>query len=357
MSTAGAPPNRHGESVVRIGVVGAGWFASRRHLPDILGNSQAELTAICRRDPDARAVIATKFNVPESRSYADSEAMLDDVEIDAVLIASPNSLHYEHAKAALTRGLHVLVEKPMTIRSTEARELIELARAQNLLLAVALNPPFWAHAHRVRKALRHPDVGPLESASVYWTGSAEYVFGRAPKPDNLPGAVAPTMYRADPELNGGGYFIDGASHLVSGLLWMSGLRARRVTALMDSTPCDMRSSVSIELENGAFAVVASIGDSRYHARRVRNVFGTANAEITITGFDFDTKIAIHGQEPQRFHEADLNPVDSPVNNFVAAIQGRSELFSPGEHGAHVVDVVEAAYESASTGRTVELPLW
>ena len=53
------------------------------------------------------------------------------------------------------------------------------------------------------------------------------------------------MYRSDPEQNGGGYFADGGPHLVSELLWVSGLKARRVTALMDATPSDMRAVLTI----------------------------------------------------------------------------------------------------------------
>jgi predicted dehydrogenase len=339
---------------VRLGVIGAGWFASRRHMPDIKDNPHARLAAICRRDPEARAKMAARFDVSPEQAYEDWQCLLEKAELDAVLIATPNAFHYGQAKAALERGLHVLIEKPMAVHSSEARELVALARERNLKLAVALNPPFYAHCHRVRDALHNEKMGPLESAAFYWTGSVEYVFGRIPAPPNLPGVVPPTMYRADPQLNGGGYFIDGGSHLVSGLLWMTGLRARRVSALMDTTPTDMRASVSIELENGAITSINTIGDSKYATRRVRNIFGAANGFVTIVTYDFETNISIHGQEPQKFREADLISVPGPTANFVDAIQGRSELFSPGEHGAHVVEVVEAAYRSAETGCTITL---
>jgi predicted dehydrogenase len=340
---------------VRLGVIGAGAFACRRHLPDAINNPGVCLTAICRRAPEARAKIAAHFCVPAERAYGDWQQMLTETELDAVLIATPNAQHYEQAKAALERGLHVLIEKPMTIHAHEAHELVALAHAKNLQLAVALNPPYWAHCHQVRRALHDERMGALESAAMYWSGSAEYVFGRAPQPANLPGIVAPTMFRADPELNGGGYFTDGGSHLVSELLWVTGLRARRVTALMDQTPTDMRAALSIELENGAIATINSIGDSKLATRRVRNVFGATGGTVLIVNFEFETTIMVHGQEHRKFKEAELMPVAQPVANFVSAIQGHGKLFSPGTHGAQVVEVIEAAYESATTGRVVSLP--
>jgi predicted dehydrogenase len=355
---AGATDNKGGaieHPPVRLGVIGAGAFACRRHLPDAVNSANVCLAAICRRDPEARAKIAAHFCVPPERAFGDWKQMLDEVELDAVLIATPNALHYEQARTALERGLHVLIEKPMTTHTQEAYALVTLAHEKGLQLAVALNPPYWAHCHQVRRALRDERMGALESAAMYWSGSAEYVFGRAPQPANLPGLVAPTMFRADPEQNGGGYFTDGGSHLVSELLWVTGLRARRVSALMDHTPTDMRAAISIELENGAIASINSIGDSKFSTRRVRNVFGASGGTVLIVNFEFETTIMMQGQEHRKFKESELLPVDQPVVNFVSAIQGRGKLFSPGEHGAHVVEVIEAAYESATTGRAVLLP--
>ncbi len=341
-------------SQVRLGIIGAGWFVSRRHLPDIKGNKRLVLTSLCRRDAEARAKMEAFVGLPPESGYEDWRRMLAEAPLDAVLIATPNNLHYEQAKAALEHGLHVLLEKPMTIRSEHARELVEIAKARGLKLAVALNPPHWAHCHRARRALQSEQMGAFESAAMYWTGSAQYLFGRAPRPAKMEGVVPPTEYRADPDQNGGGYFADGGPHLVSELLWLTGLRPKRIMALMDAVPADMRIAISFEMENGAIATITSIGDSQFDQRRVRNVFGSANGTVAVMYQEFETLIQVKGMEPVKFREADLMPVASPINNFIDAIQGRAALFSPGEHGADVVEVVEAVYESASTGRIVTL---
>lgn len=337
--------------VVRMGVIGAGWFASRRHLPDITRNPEVSLAALCRRDPEALARIAAHFQ-PEA-TFTDWREMLERCPLDAVLIATPHNLHYEQARAALERGLHVLLEKPMTVRSQDARDLCRLAKERKRVLAVALNPPYWHHCHRMRGAIQSGRIGEVESLVFYWSGSAAHLFGDAPCPADLPGIVPPTLYRGDPESCGGGYLIDGGSHLVSEVLWTTGLEARAVTCLMDRTPSDRRSALAIELSNGAVATICSVGDSAYPSRRVRNTIGGSKGTITIEGFDFAVTIDAGG-EPATFREAELPPIPGPVDNFVDAIQGRAELFSTAEHGAAVVEVIESAYTSATDGRTVAL---
>jgi predicted dehydrogenase len=337
---------------LRIGVVGAGWFASRRHLPDIQRNEDAVLAAICRRDETALQRLADHFQ-PE-QTYTDWQTMLDQAELDAVLIATPHNLHYKPARDALDRGLHVLLEKPMTVHSAEARDLAQRAARNHLVLSTALNPPFWSHCHRIRGAVLSGRIGEIEAIDYFWTGNADYVFGRAPRPADLPGIIPPTLYRADADQCGGGYFIDGGSHLISDLLWTSGLRVTNVSCTMDSLPLDSRAALTLTLENGAAASVMCVGNSRLGERRVRNVLAGSGGTITVEGFEFRTTIRQAGAEPESFTQAELPAVAGPVDNFIDAVHGRAELTSPPEHGVHVVEVVEAAYRSAESGRVVPI---
>jgi predicted dehydrogenase len=337
---------------VRFGVVGAGAFASRRHIPDIIRNGGATLAALCRRDAETLKRLADHFE-PE-RTYTDWRRMLDECPLDAVLIATPNHLHYEQARAALERDLHVLLEKPMTVRAEEARELRDLAEARGLRLAVALNPPYWAHCHAIRRALHGGHVGEVESISFYWTGDSGVVFGDKPMPEDMPGPVNPTLFRSDPAQCGGGCFMDGGAHLVSEVLWVTDLRATRVTSLMDRTPSDRRTALSMTLENGAIATICSIADSQSAGRRVRNTIGCSRGTIAVDGFDFRTTIAPEGGEPESFSEADLPPVPGPVANLVDSILQHAPLSSDANHGAHVQEVLEAAYRSAASSSALAL---
>lgn len=340
-------------SPYRIGVLGAGWFASRRHIPEIVRHPDLHLAALCRRDESQLKSIRDQL-APDTPLYTDWRRMLAEAELDILLIATPHALHYEQAKAALEQGLHLILEKPMTVRSEEARELCQLAERQERKLAVALNPPYWAHCHRIRDCITNGELGNLEAVSMFWTGNAEFVFGEAPRPADLPGIVPPTMYRADPQLCGGGYLIDGGSHLLSEILFVTGQRAVTVQCQMDETPSDRRAVVTLVLENGAMVCVTCVGDSKSGGRRVSNLFAGSQGSIRVEGFDFLTTIERGSAAAETFRERDLPPIPGPVTNFVDALTGRATLFSPAEHGAQVVTVIEAAYRSASTGQTIRL---
>ncbi len=343
------------EGTVRLGILGAGSFAARRHIPDAIANKNVQLTGLCRRDPEARTRLAHHFKLDESIFYSDWKVMLDSAPLDAVIIATPNNLHYEMAVEAINRGLHVLLEKPMTIHTEDALKLVDLAEEKNVHIAVAFNPPHWAHCHQIKRALKDPEIGQIESAAMYWTTQASTSFKRG-APQGLPAGhvVPPTEFRSDPEQNGGGYFIDGGSHLVAALLWTTGLHAVQVSAMMDHLPTDMRASLLIKLDNGAVATINCVGDSQFKGRRLRNVFGCENGTITVVTFDFETTVAVQGHELRRFKEADLAPVPGPLAALVNTILGGSAPLSSAKLGVHVVEVVEAAYKSAATGKAVDI---
>jgi predicted dehydrogenase len=335
---------------IRIGVVGAGWFASRRHLPDIAASAEAEVVALCRRDEAQLRRVADHFGV--RRTFTDYRRMLDEVEIDALLVATPHALHHAHARAALERGLHVLLEKPMTVSSADARDLVALSQERRRVLVVAHNPPYWPHGHLLRRTIRSEAFGDLESASMSWVGNAAPVFGKAPMPEDMPGVVPPTLYRGDPALSGGGIFIDGGTHLVCELLWATGLRARSVVAVMDDPILDMRATVTIALENGALATICYVGDSRCPTRRIRNTYFGSRATLLVEGQPFSLTTIRPGEPPTTVVEKDMPKVPSPVGNFIDAVKGRADPLSGPLDGLRCVEVVEAAYRSARSGQQV-----
>src|SRR5688572_23239122 len=117
---------------VRVGFIGAGWWATANHMPLLAAREDVELTAVCRLGRAELEQVRQRFGF--RHAYEDYRAMLAEVELDAVVVVSPHTLHFEHARAALEHNLHVLCEKPMTVRAEEARELVGLAEERNLHL-------------------------------------------------------------------------------------------------------------------------------------------------------------------------------------------------------------------------------
>jgi predicted dehydrogenase len=339
------------ERKIRLGVIGAGSFTSRRHLPIIVKSPDAELVALCRRDREELRKMAEHFGC--ENNFTDYIEMLDAVEMDGVLVTTPHALHYEHAKAALERGLHVMIEKPMAIKASEAQELMDIAKAKGLIIVVAYNPPFWNHTSYLRNVIMSGELGEIESVDINWVGNAEQVFGLAPMPDSMPGVVKPTLFRADPSLGGGGHFVDSGSHLVSELLWATGLKVRGVCALMDNPEFDMRTSASLSMENEAVCNIINIGNSMI-MRRIHNVYFGSKATLSIDGMPF--KITIHkpDSEPVIIPDNEMPQAPQPVENFINAILGKEKPLCSAEDGFVVVEAIEAIYTSAKIGEKVIL---
>lgn len=338
---------------VRLGVIGAGWFASRRHCPDILKHPQAELTALCRRDPEQLQKMAAHFGA--KHCFTDYRALLRSGEVDGVVICSPHHLHYEHTLAALEQGLHVLLEKPITIDPDEGRRLVALAAAKQLTLLVAQNPPYWSHCRYLREQVQEGKLGRIESAHIHWVGNAKGVLGLEPLPGDLPGVVRPSLFRGDPRQNGGGFLMDGGSHLVSELLWCTGLRVTEVTALMDDPAWDVRAALTARLDNDGLATLSILADSQVAAKRQHSVYYGSAGTAVLSGFPFEVRLEA-GKTQTHQREEELPAPPSPVDDLMDCILKGDRPAMPGELAVHVVEVLQAAYTSARTGKAVSINL-
>lgn len=338
---------------LRIGVIGAGWFASRRHCPDIQEHPRAALTALCRRDPQMLAKMADHFGVKET--FTDYRELIGSGLVDAVLVCSPHDLHYEHSAAALEAGLHVLLEKPVTTTAEDGRKLVALAQEKGKALIVAQNPPFWSHCRYMRDVVENGTLGEIEAAHIHWVGNALGVLGLEDLPESMPGVVPPTLFRNDPGKNGGGFFTDGGSHLLCELLWCMQRRVVEVTAQMDRPDWDVRAALGLRLDNGALATVSCTADSQIRAKRQHSLYYGSKATIELRGFPFEVKVLPQEGAAESHHENDLPAAPTPVDNLVeCALGGGAPAISPAE-AVHLVEILEAAYRSAATGAAVKIP--
>src|ERR1700744_907069 len=149
---------------VHIGIIGAGWWGTSAHIPAVKMHAAAELAAVQSREKANVRKIARDFGV--KYFYTEVEEMLALRELDAAIIASTPNVHFAHARAALERGLHVLIEKPMTFTVDEARELVEIAAQKNLQLLVSCPWHFTAHGIEARRLICSGALGEVKMISI-----------------------------------------------------------------------------------------------------------------------------------------------------------------------------------------------
>ncbi|GAB3335078.1 Gfo/Idh/MocA family oxidoreductase [Larkinella ripae] len=121
----------------KVALIGGGNIADKNHIPALKQLPDlAEVVAVCGRDGVKAGALAQKHGIPHA--FTDATLMLAQCKPDAVVISTPNNLHYPFAMQALEAGCHVLCEKPPALRAHEAREMADLATRNGLVLAYNL---------------------------------------------------------------------------------------------------------------------------------------------------------------------------------------------------------------------------
>ena len=137
-------------------------FITRNMLQEFARSDVLHCTAIYSRKEETGARLAAEFGI--LKVYTSLEEMLADPSIDMVYVASPNSIHYAQAKAALLAGKHVLCEKPFAPTVAETDELIALAKEKGLLLFEAITTAHHPHYGFVKENL--PKLGKIKVVSA-----------------------------------------------------------------------------------------------------------------------------------------------------------------------------------------------
>jgi len=144
--------------ILSIGVVGLGYWG-----PNLARNfslaSSARVAGLC--DVDSNRLEKVRALYPQAARFGDFSEMLDDVGLDAVVVATPVRQHYQMARAALLAGKHVLVEKPLASSAAECAELIELADARGLTLMVGHTFLYSAPIELIAGLLAAGDLGEI----------------------------------------------------------------------------------------------------------------------------------------------------------------------------------------------------
>lgn len=115
---------------IQIGIVGTSWYAEMMHLAQISNHPEAELSAICGRNRTRAEELAAKYTIPQV--YTDYQEMIERANLQALVVVTPDDLHFPVTMAALDAGLHVLCEKPIALNSTQAKAMYERAEASGV---------------------------------------------------------------------------------------------------------------------------------------------------------------------------------------------------------------------------------
>jgi len=190
-------------SHVRWGIIGVGDVTERKSGPALQKAERSSLVAVMRRDGAKAADYAARHGVP--RWYDDADALIHDPEVDAVYVATPPDSHAEYAIRVAAAGKPVYVEKPMARTAEECRAMIDAADAAGVGLHVAYYRRAMPRFRVVEDLVRSGELGEIRTVSVRNSSP-----GEAWEPGHAP-------WRVQPEISGGGLFVDLGSHALDWL--------------------------------------------------------------------------------------------------------------------------------------------
>jgi len=187
-------------------------------------------------------------------------------DIDMCIVSSPAALHYEHAKAALEAGCHVLIEKPVTIDPAHAWELVALAHAKRLHVVVSFGWQFMETFTRARRLWSDHGIGHIEHVNLHMASAIrELLSGTSNSSTGRDGDIADTRTYTDANLAGGGY---SQTQLPHALAWLLGLTDAEVDEVygLGTFPqdprLDMHDAAVLRLRGGGIGVIS--GASYHH---------------------------------------------------------------------------------------------
>lgn len=194
---------------IRWGIIGCGNVTERKSGPAFYTLKNSSLVAVMRRDREKAKDFALRHNVPWY--YDNAEELLHNPEVDAVYVATPPDTHAKYSTMAMKAGKPVYVEKPMATTYSECLEMIKVSEQTGM-------PLFVAYYRRAQRYFRK--VKEIISSGVL--GDIRFVEIKLVKPPGPGDKLLPLPWRLKPEISGGGYFVDVASHQIDLLQWFFG---------------------------------------------------------------------------------------------------------------------------------------
>lgn len=319
------------DQTVRFGIIGSGGFA-RYHLGLLSKMKEADVVALC--DTDAHQLRLCKEAFPQyaaASEHSSHTALLADQNVDAVLICSPHTLHTQQILDSFAAGKHVLVEKPLTTSTRDAHTVIQARDKSGLVGAISYQRHGTGQFQYIREALQPGLYGKILSLNSHLAQQwLQFTQG---------------TWRQRLYLSGGGQINDSGSHMIDIILWATGLRAKRIAAMMDNrgTEVDIDSVVSIEFEGGAYGSLTIIGDAcLWHER---HQIWLEKAALLLDG----DELTIIDEKGRNMKVTNWPAPVSPDQNFVDAVLRGTDVLAPFECGLKTIELTEGAWRSAAQG--------
>jgi predicted dehydrogenase len=337
---------------VKVGIIGAGWWAAENHIPVLQSRPDVDVVAACRLGKPELAWLQDHFHIPFVTE--DYREVLDQ-DLDAVVVSSSHDQHYEHARAALDRGLHVLCEKPMVLHAPEARDLAARAQARRLHFLIPYGWNYSDLAVNGRQIIAEGKIGMVEHVHCHMASAHRDLFGGKPTWWAEHSFLKPLASTWSNPATGGGFLHGQLTHTLGLMFYLTGLEPAEVFALTNNfeSGADQSSAISCRFTNGAtgcFGGTATMPPRSTYQADIR-IFGTEGMlllDIERPRLELRLNDGSGESGPVGLQPGGYSCVE-PLNAFVDLVLGKAvENRSSAVVGLQVVSVLDAAFRSVKS---------
>jgi predicted dehydrogenase len=351
---------------IKVGVIGSG--IGRAHLSGYRAQGYAvDIVALCDLNKDRLNAVADEFKIP--LRYTDINQLLASGELQAVSVCLPNHLHAPVAIAALEAGLHVLCEKPLAENMVSARKVVEAKEKASSKFMMCFNRRYRHDVQWMKQFIDSGQLGKIYQVKAGWIRETGIPVGG---------------WFSDKAMSGGGPLIDLGVHVLDSVMWLLDYPAPiTVSGNVQANfgPRHMKQwgqddpSKSFDVEDSATAFIRLDNGTIFNletswASHIKP--GTDDIFITLMGTEgtIELYIANYASEKTLTVYSEINgvPVTTRpavkendghdhqyvIAEFIQCIQNDTPPTAPAEHGYVIMEIIDAIYQSAATGREISL---
>ncbi|MCW3062370.1 MAG: oxidoreductase domain protein [Capsulimonas sp.] len=343
------PPDKR----VGFAVVGLGNLALQQIIPAFGESKYARLTAVVSGSPDKAREVAGQHGVPERGiySYENYDTIRDNPDVQVIYIVLPNSMHMEYTVRGAEAGKHILCEKPMATSPDECEKMIAACKKANRKLMIAYRIQYEPNNRYIRELIRSQKYGAVKLI--------EGVNGQA--------QGDPSQWRLKKALAGGGSLPDVGLYCLNTTRFLTGEEPVEVFGTIFNTPGDPRfreveDNVTFQMRFPTGVLSNNATSYSFHEGRRYRVYAER------AWYGLDPAFSYEGLRPELSYAEDdkefrQTPQVGQKNQFALELDHMAQCvindhtpFTPGEEGLQDHRIMAAIYESARTGKPVQLPV-
>jgi UDP-N-acetylglucosamine 3-dehydrogenase len=328
---------------IRYGIIGCGQIVHNFHMPDMSAINEAELIAVADINEERAKQTAKRWKA--KACYRDYRDLLSRDDIDACIVATPHQTHAPIAVDVLKSGKHVLVQKPMATNMEDANKLVETAvAARQERLKTMCFPYNWDNAFMLaEKYIKNGTLG--------------QIFYARRRVAHGGFKLARYSWFYDPKVAIGGVLFDMGVYSISGLTALLGPVKQVlgfVKSMEEGVQIDDNASLLLEFENGTIGCAETSWTQATIREGACELYGK-NATMYSDFYPTGNMLEIYRKNFGLLRPTiKPNPPNAPHRHFVECILRDKQPKGTPEHAKHVVEIMLAGYESAKTGRRIDL---